>query len=465
MLPQQDSPLAPGGDELNLGDIFENVLRGKWWILASFTVCVLIGGALVAQTDPLYEATSLVHIENKGGGIEALTMTGVSSGSSMGTEMRIIKSRSIAGQVLARMQAMQVNPLSGAPFNLLESGKNKSQVDLIEKLRGRALNVATLGADVDLLKINYQSVEPEDAAEVANLYADEYEVYDRRVNRQSSSALRAFFDDQVQRLDSTVRAQEGELIRYLDSQSVVEPASEAQMLISQIQGLQQEVFRVESRRRIAEASLEGLEREISRLRPTLVDQIRNTDLAVIGSLREQVAALEGRLELFYAQNPGLRGEPAPPQEVAEIIRSLEALRSRIESMSDQVAADIANGLPVPVGAGPGAQIESLIQRAVDARIELVASTESLTMLSRSMRETRGRINQLPQKSIYLERYERDLELYQSGLLQVSAAAAARPGGRAGRGGRRARRRLRYRPQIADQSQRPVYACRSGGVRG
>ncbi len=193
--------------ELDLGRILESLVRGKWMILVLYTVAVVLAAGYVVNTDPVYEATSMVYVDKQGGTLEEMTLGGSGAGASIATQMEIIKSRALASRVLDRMYLLEVNPETGKRFDLLQN-EQKGQTEIVNSLRNSALSVRSGDRDVDLIYISAKSIVPEEATVISNLYAEEYESYDRMVSRQSSTALRQFFDQQVQRLDSTVRVEE-----------------------------------------------------------------------------------------------------------------------------------------------------------------------------------------------------------------------------------------------------------------
>ncbi len=410
------------GKEIDLSDLLERVLRAKWWILLVYAVCIALAALITSLQSPLYQATSMVHVESEGGGLADLATLGMGGGGSIETQVHIVRSRVIAQEVVRRAQEDRQNPLSGEPFELLADRPGVQFYDPVETLKNERLTVATVGSDVDLINITILSVRPAEATYLANAYADEYERYDRRVSRQGATNLREFFDQQVQRLDSVARSKEGEYIEYLSGQSVVAPETEAQVLVQQIQDLQQQVYQTESERRAAEATLEGLEREIARLQPGIQSQLRSANLAIITEIQKQIAQNEAELEIYYARNPSERAasNSAVDEKVRRLRENIVVLQNRVDEAAAQIARDVSAGVPFSggtSGSGLGERVAELVQRAVEARIRLSASTASLSVLNEGIFEVRRRINSLPQQNLYLERYSRGLEQWQESLVE------------------------------------------------
>lgn len=418
-LPANPSPLIVQDDEISLGDLFERILQGKWWVLAIYTVVVSLVALYTAAQAPLFEATSMVHVEGEDPGLADLATMGFGGSSSIETQVHIVRSRVIAGEVVRRLQEVGRNPLTGGPFHLLTAREDDPEFDPVESLKSNLLRVSTVGPDVDLINITVQSELPAEAMYLANVYADEYEAYDRRVSRQGATSLREFFDQQVQRLDSIVRVEEGQFIEYLGGQSVVAPETEAQVLVQQIQGLQQQVYQVEAERRGAQATVSGLEAEIDRLQPSVRGQLRNANLAIITRLQQEIAENEAQLEIFYARTPSDRTSSSPGPGVVELRENLAVLQQRLDQAASEISETIAGGIPVGGGesAALGNRVAELVQEAVTARIQLSATTATLSVLNDAIFEVRRRINQLPTQNVYQERYMRSLDQWQESLVE------------------------------------------------
>ena len=320
---------------------------------------------------------------------------------------------------MKRLQETQRNPLTGSDFHLLTAHRDNLDFDPVESLKDDLLRVATVGPDVDLINITIQSEVPAEAMYLANVYADEYEAYDRRVSRQGATSLREFFDKQVQRLDSIVRVEEGQFIDYLGGQSVVAPETEAQVLVQQIQGLQQQVYQIEAERRGAQAMVTGLEAEIDRLQPSVRGQLRNANLAIITRLQQEIAENESQLEIFYARTPSDRTSNSPGRGVVQLRENLAVLQQRVDQAASEISESIAGGIPIggDEASSLGNRVAELVQEAVTARIRLSATTATLSVLNDAIFEVRQRINQLPTQNVYQERYMRSLDQWQESLVE------------------------------------------------
>ena len=102
-VPALDAHLPQDNDEINLLELFDVVLDSRWVIAAVTLVSLLIGGGYVLLSTPIYEANTLIQVEESkaGGGAaagglgEAASLFEIRSPAS--AEMEILRSRMVVG--------------------------------------------------------------------------------------------------------------------------------------------------------------------------------------------------------------------------------------------------------------------------------------------------------------------------------------------------------------------------------
>jgi len=105
-------------DEINLRELFTTLLAGKWLILFMIVSASAIGYAHLWRTAPEYKADVLLQVEKKGGvAIPGMELLGLES-SDLGTatEIQIIQSRKILGQVVDELKLTTVIKPNYLPF-------------------------------------------------------------------------------------------------------------------------------------------------------------------------------------------------------------------------------------------------------------------------------------------------------------------------------------------------------------
>lgn len=134
---------APQEDEIDLAQLWNILYNGKWIIITFVIVALLAGMAYLFVTPPVYRANALIQVQSEEppgalkGLMEATSIaTGVKMGTQAATQMQIIKSRSVLGDVVDK-RSLTVTakpkyfPLVGEPLakrNDQESDPQQSPV-------------------------------------------------------------------------------------------------------------------------------------------------------------------------------------------------------------------------------------------------------------------------------------------------------------------------------------------------
>ncbi len=94
----------PSGDELDLRELIGILLAGKWTIAAIAAIAAVLGVLYALTSTPVYQANALVQVETRGSStvLDELQNLSVLAGqeSPGQTEIQILKSRYVAGQVV-----------------------------------------------------------------------------------------------------------------------------------------------------------------------------------------------------------------------------------------------------------------------------------------------------------------------------------------------------------------------------
>ena len=110
LLPQQRVPDDSDGDEINLLELLDVVLDSRWLIAAVTVLALVVGGAYAFLTTPIYEANTLIQVEeSKPGGGAATSALGEAASlfeirSPATAEMEILRSRMVVGQAVQNLQ-------------------------------------------------------------------------------------------------------------------------------------------------------------------------------------------------------------------------------------------------------------------------------------------------------------------------------------------------------------------------
>lgn len=107
--------LSDNEDSINLLELLEIVLDQRWLIAAIAAIGLALGGTYAWMATPIYEANTLIQVENsKGGGLNSLLgETGgmFATQASTAAEIEILRSRLVVGQAVSNLQLdLSVSP-------------------------------------------------------------------------------------------------------------------------------------------------------------------------------------------------------------------------------------------------------------------------------------------------------------------------------------------------------------------
>lgn len=207
-------------------------------LVSVVVVCVLLGIVVMVTTPPRYTATGLLIIDTKKSqtiqqqaplGLETPVDTGT-----VDSQVEILQSESIALTVIKQLHLTEedefVGPGGGIPgaiigsISKLLSGGEKSEFELtrkaLEKFQKR-LSVKRLGLSY-VIQIDYQSIDPERAARIANAVAEAYINDSLEAKYQSSRRAAIWLQDRLKELRTQASNAERAVVQYKADNNIVD---------------------------------------------------------------------------------------------------------------------------------------------------------------------------------------------------------------------------------------------------
>ncbi len=391
-----------------LKDYLPTIWRGKWIILA-IVLAVFNAALLITMTqEPEYEASVSVFINTKGQKTNILGGLAVDDAKNIGNELEVLKSRMIAESVAERlMEKRYIDDNASVPVPILlfydenENGLRWLPVGAITSRVREAVSFSPR-RDSDFITITARSNNNQEAALLANTYAQVY--YDRNfhLSRQQSRSVREFLENQLTAKHSNLEEAEQELKEYMQRHGVVRIDDETRRVIDQISQLeaQREATGVEIQS--LSNTLVSLRRQLEEQEPTVARSISSADNPYIRMIQEQMAELEVERDLTLTQNPNAQEDERYRRMIAEIDEQLEVLRSNLRRRTDE----FMQSLPTGTAADPAGFIKQLRQRILEHDIQLQGLEFKRTAINESLQRYERQFDQLPQVNMEYARLAR-----------------------------------------------------------
>ncbi|HVL56599.1 MAG TPA: polysaccharide biosynthesis tyrosine autokinase [Burkholderiaceae bacterium] len=384
------------------------LLLYKWLIAAAGVLGAIAAAAAVMQMTPIYRAGTTILVETSKRQVVSIEEVYNSlSGNREGfqTTAEFLKSRDVALRVIRQLnltehpafdprQRTRALPLRVLGW-MLGGGRALGEAEIEHVVLGefqRRLFVTPLRLS-QLIAIEYESPDPELAAQIANAVAEAYIRADLDARFQMTQTANTWLNERLSVLRANLESSERALQKYRDEAGIVDTGNLAQGgKAAQLDQLAQRLVQATATR----SQLEPIYRQVRSNSPARYEVPAVVNHAGVTRAREVEAAAQVRLSEI-----GQRLGSAHPQYQA-VAKELEAARANTRRQSDAV-------------------IGSLVR-------EYEAAVATERSLEESLAKARSSIQDLNRKEMRLGSLEREVaanrQLYQTFLSRVKETNAA-----------------------------------------
>lgn len=365
----RNHPGPPRTEEVHLQDYLNVLFRRRRYAMATFLAIVILVVLYTFVTQPLYEATATLHVQDekvKGG--DLLGDLGLSRENPIETEVEILKSRTNAEEVVRRLQLnWEVEDIEGSVhFNILEfssqendpeytitltspgqytvQGKswknvvpgqvgklfNDGQLSLLlDALAGQpgdsfrltqksfnhvvrslrnTVQASEVGKGTNIIRLSYQNTDSVLASKIVNTLATVY--LDRNVVLKTEEARKSveFIKEQLNDVRELLNDAEQSLQDYKRESGIIHLDSEAEALIERLTLADKEKSTVRLRSRQAEFAIQALQKAIRDDKAYAPSTL--LDDPVLAELAKELARLEverrGLMTEFTEAHPAIQ---------------------------------------------------------------------------------------------------------------------------------------------------------------
>ena len=327
-------PARLGPGDLNLDQIRRAIVERRWLILACIAAGLVIATAITLMMTPLYRASVLLEINPPEVEIlEGQTIVqrgGRNQEAFLQTQYGLLESDSLAQRV-----ARELNLASDPDFVDLDASRERRMQQASQKLRA-GLTVAP-EAGSQLVRVYFTSPSSEQAAQVANSFAENFVETNLERGYDASSFAREFLEDQLATVQSELEASERALNAYAQQSGIVGTRTiDETGQLSEGPSLEDTSLSALNAAltaaRIERVNAEQRYRQVQRAGPT------STVVAGTSTLRQERARLqadyEQKLELFRPDYP----------EMQELQRRIAGLDRAIAGEAQQLTGGDLNTL-------------------------------------------------------------------------------------------------------------------------
>ena len=396
---------------LDLNAIWETLTRHKWTILLT---CILITGVVGGYTWTLpkvYEARSIVAVEEPKAAAPAMQFGGAPE---LTSEIGLLEnSGELASRVIEQLRAAA--DTTAAEFPLFRPGEEGQPVD--DYTVGERLDEVMTFRDEEeqgLILIVTESESPVEAAMIANVYAEQYRLFNQEIAREGVVAARKFLEGQLQKRKQDIQEIEREWEQFARSNAVATEGQDGQQVAREYIELQTQrdalKFQLEQEKRLLSVMEAELKKSQPNLRENVLGEQRVQSLRTqIQALEEQIATLKADAEQYYINDPTLRDNEARVPELADLRRRIDGFESRKVALTEELV-DATNEIGLRMGDGTATLTQmGTQQEQIQAQELQIGQLEAqLNGLNQRIAQYQSRIKSIPRQTVQREQLDRRL---------------------------------------------------------
>ncbi|MBE0644458.1 MAG: polysaccharide biosynthesis tyrosine autokinase [Bacteroidetes bacterium] len=415
--------------------------EGKWVILAIFVIVVTATWFYTMQQDDIYQASASVRLKASkdllsgqasqpgfdvlGWGGERIIANEILIIQSDGVADRVAKMlvdrtemQSAAGDTLPILKARQ------RPSTLRKIARTVGLEDFFVSLGLAKLDTSTRMADremvaararaqmsaeevrgVDFIRINVQSTSPIEAATIANMYVDAYQLRNLESARENVTTARSFLEGQMDSKKDSLATVENQVRGFQQSQGFISLDAETNQLIQQVATFEAQLEQAKIELASAEKIRSEMHQQLKQVEPNLARQLKEGVDPQLKALLEKKTKLEADIQTAeYNRRQTLKVrpdlEPFAAKDIAEKQRQLREVLDQIEIASKNLAAsDDLSGAPVEYA-------RELRQKILQQDIDIESQRSRISNLQNVIKQYNVQFEQIPSQSIQYARLER-----------------------------------------------------------
>lgn len=371
------------------------VLKRRWLPAAVVFVSCATGAVLFASSgEPIYQSQGSLLFQRErstsltgaGQGIGDIGGTVASRSDPLQSQAAIIQSQSVLGDVVEdlRLQDSEGNPLS---VSTIRSGL-----------------IVTRQKDTDILRVFYQSPDPERAAAIVNQVMASYIERNIILNRLEATAAREFIQSQIPKAEGEFKQASNALTEFYVQNQIVDLESEVKAAVDFTNLANQEIAVLQSDL----ADLNTRDNELRSLLGMPLEQARQIDTLTNSPGVQDVLEQLQEVQIAVAQQQGGFTENHPT--IAKLRREEASLQSLLgEKVSEALMQEeliSPEGQSLALG---NLQMSDLNRRIanqlVEVQVDRLSLISRLQVLEENRREYFSAFNDFPK----LEEQERELQ--------------------------------------------------------
>ena len=417
-------------NEVSLQDYLRIIYRGRWIILISFLLIMVATVYFTFTSPPVYESSSLLMLAGRPGQTTALFQNPFMAGNylKVNNEIEVLKSNYLARRVVSRMKSSVIadslyvlgireyqqkgirfpDILGGIKTGLKRillgpADTSLAVIDTLDRAIVRGLKDATKVEpirDTEAIRLTVSSVDPYEAAYLANLIADEYYELDLEFNLGEVVEMKDFLEEQLVDIEKDLTKSEEALTEFQKQEGVYVLEETAQVLIDQLSTFEATYYTSLADLQVSRQRMANQQKMLNEREKWIVGEAINTTNPLINQLRMAIAEMEAeKITVMTVQ-----GLAADHEAIGEMNKRIDELKSKLFREAQNLTS---------LGLSPLEQSQislDLLSRVLFNSVEVIALEEKSKEYKKLVNQYAAELNKLPQRSLEFARLDRDRQV-------------------------------------------------------
>jgi len=396
-------------DQKSLKDYF-NLVRNNLtpvFIIAGAAIFAAIVYAVIARN--IYSTTTSLKIEKPQGSLLSSSimpdLQSFTDDRFISTEIEVMKSYSVRyNTAVALIDSFKVMAMPDSFYIILnhkfDTSDKKSQLldaRTIAKILEKAVTIEQKRG-IDIVDITVESPSPFESALIANIYAEQYKLFDMDANRDQLTVVREFLAGQVKDKQNELLNSEDALSKFQAKNGIIALDAQSQALITQLANFEAQRDDVKITLAGTNKVLNQLKEELSQQNPKITAYLESlAQQSSIQALQDGIAKLEVNKEIALANNSQVDKTAA----TRDYDNQIDALKKQLNDKIGIIKKGIFASNPD--------EVKDLTGKVLDAEVQSKSLEIQLDELNNLVGKYDAQFNKLPTTAIEYARLDRTME--------------------------------------------------------
>lgn len=392
--------------EVSFQDYLIILKRRRWIVFSAFLIILLSAGVFSFTTQPIYESSTTLMIEEDGGMKKEIfeISSYMKQETMIKNQVEIIKSRTLAESVL---QALLSSPFRKVwEEEVLRKRSEQVNTNDMVTLLQQNTKVVPL-KETDIVQVKVTAPNPDLAAFLANTIALEYYKQSLQISRGEITEVRQFLEEQLSNTQKELQQAEEALRIYKENEKVAALPEETEELVKQLASFESLYNEAKTELESNQKRLSYMRNQLTERKGRLVEDISQISSPLIIQLRKEMANLEGMKAGYIAQ-----GFPEGHPKMEEITNRIKDIKMKlVKETTELVSREMASSDPLGYS-------QELVDKILGLDIEIQSLTAKTEALKNIVDSYADNLNTLPEKSLRLARLERNAKVGENIFLML-----------------------------------------------